>query len=312
MKIKKLRIKRILLALIILIIIIIGIISLINTIKYRKSNEYKLLKVGYNESEAEKIEKTLSTSEIEKVLTLNYNKNLVKFINKKNFIFSNLEEYLNYYKEKNSETYENVISIVNVNADEEWYKNIRNTDIKKDKLMLVNRYYALGADYVPEDLALISNRYAYNGNYISESILDSLVDLINAAKVEGYTLVVSQGYRSYADQASAYDSYEKYHTTEEADAYAARAGHSEYQTGLSILIKPYNKVIADPKTAPEYQWLLENAHDYGFILRYPEGKEKITGFTFEPWRYRYVGIDVANKIYQEDITLDEYYAFYID
>ncbi len=311
MDFKRLKIKRIIIVVAAIVLIVIGLISLINGIKYRKSYEYKLTKLGYNEKEINKIEGSLENKEIDKLLNLSYNKNSVKFIDEKYFIFSNLEEYLDYYDENSDIDYKKVIAIINTNANDEWYKNVKNTDTNEVSLMLVNKYYGLSSDYVPEDLILISNKYSYEGNYVSESILDALIEMLNAAKTEGYTLVVSQGYRSYEDQKKAYDTYEKHHTTQEADVYAARAGYSEYQTGLSVLIKPYKKVVANAIESSEYNWLVDNSYKYGFILRYSQDKEDITGFKFDPWRYRYVGVNAATEIHEEDITFDEYYAFHL-
>ena len=94
-----------------------------------------------------------------------------------------------------------------------------------------------------------------------------------------------------------------------ADNYSARAGHSEHQTGLAI-------DIGSTKTSFEYtnefKWLQEHAHEYGFIMRYPKGKTWITGYEYEPWHYRFVGVDAATKIFEEGITFEEYYAKYID
>ena len=98
----------------------------------------------------------------------------------------------------------------------------------------------------------------------------------------------------------------------EADLKAARPGYSEHQTGLALDITTRLAEDEEFVNTEEFSWLKENAHKYGFILRYPEGKENITGYSYEPWHYRYVGIDVATKIYNENITFDEYYAYYIE
>ncbi len=310
MKIKRLKINRIIILILALVIIIGSTIGVVKNIQYKKTYEYKLIQKGYNENEIKKIQDSFKELEIDKILELEYNKNLISFINKKYFILDNLEEYLKYYNKNKSLAFDKVISLVNTDVYKGWYDDIKETDVSKDKLMLVNKFNGLNETYEPEGLILIPSRYAYEGKYISESIYNSLIEMIDAAKEEGYTLVVSQGYRNYTDQKEAYDNYKSYHTLEEADNYAARAGHSEYQTGLSLLIKPYNKVVDDVSSSLENTWLLNNAYKYGFILRYPEGKEYITGFTYDPWRFRYVGETAANNIYENNITFDEYYAFY--
>ena len=87
---------------------------------------------------------------------------------------------------------------------------------------------------------------------------------------------------------------------------SARAGHSEHQTGLAVDVAGSNDSYDDFEASIEFNWMKKNAHKYGFILRYPKGKEKITGFKYEPWHYRYIGIDIATEIYEKDITLEEY------
>lgn len=310
MKIKRLKINRIIILILALIIIIGGSIGIVKNIKYKKSYEYKLIKKGYNESEIKKLQSTFKEEKIDTILELEYNKALISFINKKYFILDNVNEYLKYYNRNKSFTTDKIIALVNTDVYEGWYKNIKETKINKAELMLVNKLNGLNDDYEPADLILISNRYAYDGRYISESINNALTEMLDVAKEEGYALVVTQGYRSYDDQKEAYDNYRAYHTLEESDKYAARAGHSEYQTGLSLLIKPYNKIEEDISTSLENEWLLNNAHEYGFILRYPKDKEDITGFSYDPWRFRYIGEKAAKYIYENDITFDEYYAYY--
>ena len=93
---------------------------------------------------------------------------------------------------------------------------------------------------------------------------------------------------------------------------SARAGHSEHQTGLAIDIADLSLDYDNFEITKEFKWVKENAHKYGFIMRYPKGKFHITGFKYEPWHYRYVGIDVAKKIKEAGITFDEYYAYYVE
>ena len=96
-----------------------------------------------------------------------------------------------------------------------------------------------------------------------------------------------------------------------ADTYSARPGHSEHQTGLAIDLAAFNSNLNNFEETKEYEWVKDNAHLYGFILRYPKGKEHITGYMFEPWHYRYVGTKVAKEIYEMDITFDEYYELFL-
>ena len=92
------------------------------------------------------------------------------------------------------------------------------------------------------------------------------------------------------------------------DTYSARAGHSEHQTGLAIDVSSNNPDILSFEMSTSFKWMKEHAHEYGFILRYPKGKEDITGYMYEPWHYRYVGKEIATLLYQTGMTFDEYVA----
>ena len=106
-----------------------------------------------------------------------------------------------------------------------------------------------------------------------------------------------------------YDRYVKRDGKKKADIYSARPGYSEHQTGLCTDINTVDSSFANTKEA---KWLADNSYKYGFILRFPKGKEDITGYKYEPWHYRYVGEETAKIIYDEDLTLEEYYAYYIE
>lgn len=295
---------------IILIVVIIGIKSLIDESNLRKTIEYKLGEVGYSDNEIEYI-KTLKEDEINTLLNHKYNVNITKLMKEKYFIFANLDKYLDYVNENNGNLTE-VVAKVNTKASLGWYKSIIDTDTSKGELMLVNKFYKLSETYVPSDLVDVSLSYAYSGKQVSKVMYDSLTNMLDAAKESGYNLVVSQGYRSYADQEEAYNDIEASSGVDYADEVAARPGHSEYQTGLSVVVKPLYTEGSDMEDSPEHTWLLENAHKYGFILRYPKDKESITGFSYDAWRLRYVGSNAARIIHNENITFDEYYEYYIN
>ena len=137
---------------------------------------------------------------------------------------------------------------------------------------------------------------------------DSFKKMSDAAKKEGLKIYNVSGYRSYDTQEYLYNNYVSRDGKEKADTYSARAGTSEHQTGLATDI---NSVSSKFENTKEFKWLKDNAHKYGFILRYPKGKEHITGYMYEPWHYRYVGKDVAKIIYENDFTYEEYYVNYV-
>lgn len=131
----------------------------------------------------------------------------------------------------------------------------------------------------------------------------ALQEMFAAAKVDGYELFVKSGFRSYSTQKSLYNNYVARDGVAEADRYSARAGHSEHQTGLAFDI---NKTNASFTGSPEANWLAANCYKYGFIIRYPEGKESITGYIYEPWHIRYLGVEIATAVYNSGLCLEEY------
>jgi D-alanyl-D-alanine carboxypeptidase len=188
---------------------------------------------------------------------------------------------------------------------------MKDTDTSKNELMLVNRIYGLSEDFVPEDLVEVPSQYAYSGKKLSQKVLDEVIKLIDGAKNYGYTFVIGDGYRSYEEQKDIYDSYADFYGMSETDEFVARPGHSEYQTGMSFDLKPYNKVIDDVSNNEEYLWLRENAYKYGFIFRFEKEDKHLTGFSENNWRLRYVGKEAASVMRDEGICFEEYYAYYV-
>ena len=295
---------------IILILIIVGIAFLINKINYRSSYDYKLLSIGYSESDVKIIKNKLSNQKIDKLLSMNYDSTIISFINEKYFIFNNLTDYINYYKD-NDYDYSKVVSIINSEANIDWLEYERETDTSKKELMLVNRLYGLSSDYEPDDIVDVPVKYAYSGSKVSKSILDDIESLIDDARENGYNFVVSGGYRSYKEQEKLYNTYVNGSGRIEADKVVARKGHSEYQTGLSFDLLPYNVTYDNPLSSEEYLWLHDNAHKYGFIFRFEKEKEYLTLFNSSAWRLRYVGVDAASLMHNEKICLEEYYAYFV-
>lgn len=315
MKVRKFNYFRFITFIIILIAIIIGIIFCIKYFKdkkeYEKSDEYYLIEYGFSEEDAKYLIKSFKKEEIDKIMKMKYDPSYMYFIKEKYFIMDNLEKYVEYKRNNISYEYSKVVAIINTEANIEWIDNEKETDTSKNELMLVNRLYGLNSDYEVEDIVQVPVKYAYDGNKISESILEKLIELIDAAKEDGYTFVVDGSYRTYAKQESLYNSYVNNSGRSEADKKVARPGHSEFETGLSLDLVPYNKIVNNPKESEEYKWLKDNSYKYGFILRFDSEKEYLTGFEEDPWRLRYVGEQAAKTIYDENICFEEYYAYYV-
>jgi len=182
--------------------------------------------------------------------------------------------------------------------------------------MLVNKYYKLDETFEPNDLVTIKTDHSwgtYGENKIREEVYTAFKDMWNSALESDIYLMINSSYRPYNDQERVYNNYKNKNGESYADKIAARPGYSEHQTGLALdIFCTTNGSTKTFASSDAYKWLLENSYKYGFILRYPEGKENITGYAFESWHYRYVGKDLAKKIYDENITFDEYYAYYIE
>ncbi len=242
-----------------------------------------------------------------------------EYKNTTNFKLENLDRYLA-YKEKNPNlSYEDVVTYVNIGLDYNFYEYITNTDTSLGNLLLVNKYLKLDKDYIPKDLEEISDECFINANlYVREMTKEAkeAFEKLCKASIENKTPVYGQSaYRSYEAQEKLYNNAVKTGGKEYADSDTARPGQSEHQTGLTIDVSSTKSgnMLTFEKTS-SYTWMLNNAHKYGFILRYPKGKENIYGYVNEPWHYRYVGTTVATDMHDNypDLTYEEYYYKYID
>ncbi len=147
-------------------------------------------------------------------------------------------------------------------------------------------------------------------NYLRKEAARALKNLFEAAYNEkGYELIARSGYRSYDTQVMLYDRYVKEDGVEAADTYSARPGHSEHQTGLTIDITSdsvHGGLTETFGETDEGKWVAENAHRFGFIIRYPENRVDETGYQYEPWHLRYVGTEAATSIYNDQLILEDY------
>lgn len=293
-----------------IIIIIISLLLFIKVQKYHKTNEYKLKKIGYNKEEISIILKEPKEN-IDYIIGNEYNDQIDDIIKEKYYLNKNLEKYIEYKKNNENKKLSDVIAIINTNADKEEYKEPKKADIEKKELMLVNKYNYLEENYTPENVKPISPMYAYDENNAPEEIMEHYKEMFYAAKNEGIDLIISSSYRSYKEQKETYEFYEQIKGDDVKD-YASLPGFSEHQTGLAFDILTLGVMTDDFDKTDEYKWLINNSYKYGFILRYPKDKEYITKFDYESWHYRYVGIEAAKVIHDENITFEEYYAYYIE
>ncbi len=291
-------------------------INYYNDYQYKQTNEYKLLEKGYSLEDTKTIFAKLSETEQQKLINNDKDDKIISLLEQKYFLEKNLEDYQEYIRKNNEDDYAKVISIVNVHANHKWYQLDLNTQEDLGMLMNVNKFYTLSETYVPENLRNIELSYAYGEegeNKLIDYAYDKFLELWQAANEQGFYLMVTSSYRDYESQKEIYDYRVSTQGERKADETAARPGHSEHQTGLVIDMTSKTEPLADSFSNSEaYKWLKENAYKYGFIERYPEGKTYLTGYSPESWHWRYVGEEAAKLIHDEDITFDEYYAFYIE
>lgn len=221
--------------------------------------------------------------------------------------------YYDRYVTFSSETGEDeevTVLFVNLGMDKEAY--VEYTEVNKFSYdMLVNKYYKMNKDLVASDLVKINSDYT-NGDeqYASKKAVDALYEMFDAAEKEGYGLIVNSSYRSYEKQEELCEDFKALYGDNYVKNYVAQPGFSEHQTGLAFDIgSRSSNIFANSK---EYKWINENAHKYGFILRFSKSGENITGFRNEPWHYRYVGKKIADYIYDNKITFEEYYVKFLD
>lgn len=201
------------------------------------------------------------------------------------------------------------------------YSDYINTE-NSEYLVLLNKTHPSGEHYCPPDLTKLDSDITLYGKEIELRLYTAKATeaLIAALHQNGYTdIVVTSGYRSYAYQQSLFNTYIGQEQAAHPDwtdaqirelvlSYSAAPGTSEHHTGNAIDLISTNYVSLDETFAqnPAYAWLQKNAHLYGFILRYPKDKTNITGYSYEPWHYRFVGVKAATEMHEQGLTLEEY------
>lgn len=163
-----------------------------------------------------------------------------------------------------------------------------------DGIMIANKTYTLPSSYDPG---------------IKKEAADALAEMQSAAAAEGISLFVVSGYRSYYSQQAVYAGWVSQDGVEKADTYSSRPGHSDHQTGYTFDLNSLSQSFAYTK---EGIWLAEHCAEFGFIIRYPDGKEMYTGYMYEPWHVRYIGKEKARVITESGLSLEEYYGFTSD
>lgn len=285
-----------------------SLIDLISSKEYKKDNFEKYISY-YEKNSKSKI------SDIVTIVNSGYDlmdypasSLLADLVLEKYYIHSNVARYLDYGNSHDVKS-KKVVSIVNADADMEFYSKTNESKLSDNNLILVNKYNYLPDGYEPNDLVILTSKYNSGRNSsMRKEAADAFMKMADGAMLDGVTLKNASAYRSYDYQVNLYNNYVTRDGKEKADIYSARAGYSEHQTGLCTDI---NTIDSSFDNTSASKWLKDNAYKYGFILRFPKDKEDVTGYKYESWHYRYVGEKVAKIIYDEDLTLEEYYAFYV-
>ena len=184
-----------------------------------------------------------------------------------------------------------------------WHFGVQSTRFRGN-ILLVNESHRLDESYVPEGLVNLyqqrhSFRMASSEIYLTRQTYEAMEQMFHAAEeadMNGY--IVTSGYRSYQRQAEVY--------AQSEPGKAQQPGASEHQTGLAFDVTV--ETNDGFESTPQYAWLMAHAHEYGFIQRYPANKADVTGISYEPWHYRYVGVDAATRMHQTGQTLEEFMA----
>ena len=305
---KKIRIKKKNCA-IFLIIVFFLCFSIIKTVsfvslKIKENKERKQEEKQVIEKREEKItpqpEKTDEELKLEK---LNHIEKEIDYFNN-----DYIDRYISYKNNNPELELIQVIKNVNMQLDYNYYENTTPAKNRNTNNILVNKHYSLEEDYVPNNLETISTKYALSDMKLVNVAKEAFENMAKEASKEGYSIIAMSTYRSYNYQVNLYNKYVKQDGKELADTYSGRPGHSEHQTGLAVDVYNGKENYTNFEKTKEFNWMQEHAHEYGFILRFPSDKVNETGYKYESWHYRYVGIDAATYIKNNNISFEEYYA----
>ncbi len=266
------------------------------------NNINTLLALKYTTTEINDIFQNVNDKNISKILE-SPKLDLKNYYTIKNFEVEKIPRYEE-YQQKNNCSLEEAVLKVNIGLDHNFYSEIHQATELNNYTVLVNKYNSLG-NYEPQDLKSLS----YNSKYqLRERAANAFEELISFAKLENVYIRPYSAYRSYEYQNTLYNKYVEKDGQELADTYSARPGHSEHQTGLAVDVwsEGYNYISEN-----DAYWLQNNSYKYGFIIRYTQENQSITGYIAEPWHLRYVGKDIAEDIVDKNITFDEYYDLYL-
>ena len=282
--------------------------------KINKDTENYILKLdskGYKKSTIDYLIRNLNKTQMTEFLAKKYNKDYETLIENDLFKYSNFERYLAYQKKHKDLSIDEIVFRIELNLDKTYYEDatmIKNPD---DITVLTNKYLEIPENYEPKDLVDMDSKYAnntYGQKKLRKEAYEEFVKMVDAAKEDGVTFYAESAYRSYDYQEKLYKNYVYSNGQEKADKFAAKPGFSEHELGLAIDLA---NIWTITTKGEEYKWLSKHAHKYGYIFRYKEEWEDITGYSAESWHIRYVGKEVATDVVKKNMSYEEYYIKYI-
>lgn len=249
----------------------------------------------------------LAEDERQLFLESEYHPEWMKWLIVKYTLIDRIERYQNFITKYPQVSIEMTVRKVNANRDRALYTKIEAVDMSYGPLLLVNKYYQLDEDYVPN----LAEAKACGGFLMETEAAARLNQLCLDMSALNLDYQISNTYRSYAMQNRIYQNYLAKDSQNIVDSFSARPGHSEHQAGLAVDFKTSSSDITFFENTPAQKWLIKNAHLYGFILRYTEENSMLTGYQAEAWHFRYVGLDVAQALFESELSFDEYWALYL-
>lgn len=292
-----------------------------DTLKYLKENKKineetkdyikKINNMGYSINVVDYVIRNLNKTQITDFLSRKYNKDFEKYIKSDLFSYKKYDRYLDYQKEKEKLSIDDIVTRVELNLDKPHYEDTTMVKNPDDITVLTNKYLELSEDYEPDDLVDMDDSYANNTYYtkqLRKEAYEKFVEMCDASRKQGINFYAESAYRSYNYQNTIYKDYVYNKGQKEADRYAAKPGFSEHQLGLAIDLA---NIWTITTKGEEYAWLTKNAYKYGYIIRYKEEWEDITGCAEESWHIRYVGVETATMVHKKNIPYDIYYIKYI-
>ena len=260
-----------------------------------------LIEMGYTYTEAALLS-TFDNGDLLDIMAIGPIEGILSWLKTPYLVLGRLERYRDYAQSHSTLGLRTIVERINADRDVEPYTHTIPADLDA-KILLVNKYHFLSSSYVPAPLIAAQG---CGDPILSQEAAEAYTLMCQAITKAGLYMNDATAYRSYSFQASLYQSYLKSYGQSYTDTIAARPGFSEHQTGLAIDLNTGDPRFSIFVTTKTYLWVSQHCAEYGFILRYPQGKEAVTGYRFESWHYRYVGVDLAQDIVAKGLTLDEY------